>query len=371
LGVVHLGSVSLSFSKLTYVSEFLVMAVVLVARPWGLRGRPHAVNRSSSPPETPLRRIDRRSRWFAGALLLMLLVLPLAAGQRAYALVLGIDLLIAVLFAASLYFIMGPAGMPSFGHAAYFGLGAYAAALLLKEAGVPMEAALLIGPLAAGAAAFVFGWFSVRLSGVYLAMLTLAFAQIIWSLCFQWDGVTGGSSGLVGIWPSPWLAGKRSYYFLTLVLVTGALLLMHRALYSPMGYAMRAGRDSPIRADAIGVNVRRIQLAAFMVAGLFAGLAGSLFVFSKGSISPDSMAVGKSVDGLVMVLLGGLQTPAGPVVGAVVYTWLQDFIARNSEYWRAVLGAVILMLVLLFPEGIAGFIKRTAERNHDVESSQA
>ena len=182
-----------------------------------------------------------------------------------------IDLLIAALFAASLHFIMGPAGMHSFGHAAYFGLGAYAAALLVRSAGIPMEAALLLAPLAAAAGALIYGWFCVRLSGVYLAMLTLAFAQITWAICYQWDGFTGGSNGLTGVWPAEWLSDKRNYYFLTLALVVGGVLALRRVLFSPFGYALRAGRDSVLRADAIGIDVKRMQWAAFVIAGGAAG----------------------------------------------------------------------------------------------------
>jgi branched-chain amino acid transport system permease protein len=272
--------------------------------------------------------------------------------------VLMIDLLVAALFAASLHFIMGPAGMHSFGHAAYFGLGAYGAALLVRGLGLPMEWALLLGPLVAAGGAVVFGWFAVRLSGVYLAMLTLAFAQIAWAVTYQWDSFTGGSNGLTGVWPAAWLADKRHYYWLTLALVGLGVVALRRILFSPFGYALRAGRDSVLRADAIGIDVKRMQWAAFVIAGLFAGLAGSLFAFSKGSISPETLAVGKSVDGLVMVLLGGIQTLAGPVVGAVTFTWLHDTVARNTDYWRAMLGAIILLLVLLFPQGIAGFVSR-------------
>jgi branched-chain amino acid transport system permease protein len=148
------------------------------------------------------------------------------------------------------------------------------------------------------------------------------------------------------------------YYYLTLTLVAAAVLLMHRILYSPFGYGMRAARDSVLRADAIGIDVRRLQWVAFVLAGTFAGLAGALFAFSKGSISPESMYVGKSIDGLVMVLLGGLQTLVGPIVGAVTFTWLHDTVARNTDYWRAVLGGIILILVLLFPQGIVGFAQQ-------------
>ncbi len=354
LGLVEVLGLSISFSKLTLVVEFLVMAVVLVARPWGLFGRPQAPSRHASAAEQPLRAPGPLYVYGGAAVLAALALVPEFTLESPYVTVLLIDLLVAVLFAASLHFIMGPAGMHSFGHAAYFGLGAYGAALLVRGLDVPMEVALVIAPLLAGIGAFVYGWFCVRLSGVYLAMLTLAFAQITWAICYQWDSLTGGSNGMTGVWPADWLADKRMYYYLTLALVAGAVLWMHRMLYSPFGYGMRASRDSVLRSDAIGIDVKRMQWVAFVVAGTFAGLAGALYAFSKGSISPESLHVAKSIDGLVMVLLGGLQTLVGPVVGAVTFTWLHDTVARNTDYWRALLGGIILILVLLFPLGIAG-----------------
>jgi len=362
MGVVHLFGMDVNFSKLTLVVEFLVMAVVLVLRPWGLFGRPQGASRNAAAIEAPLRLAGPWVRRGALVFLAALCVLPLSIDASSYTTVLLIDLMVAALFAVSLHFIMGPGGMHSFGHAAYFGLGAYGAALLVRTLGAPMEVALVIGPLAAVAGAFVFGWFSVRLSGVYLAMLTLAFAQIVWAVCFQWDELTGGSNGLTGVWPAEWLQDKRAYYYLTLAFVVAGILLLRRALFAPFGYALRAGRDSPLRADAIGIDVKRMQWVAFVVAGLFAGVAGALFVFSKGSISPETLNVVKSIDGLVMVLLGGLQTLAGPIVGAVTFTWLQDTVARNTDYWRAMLGFIILVLVLLFPQGIAGFARQLAQR---------
>jgi len=371
LGLVEIAGISISFSKLTLVVEFLVMAVVLVARPWGLFGRPQAPSRHAGPAEQPLRPPDRLYKYGLAGLLALLALIPVLTAQSPYVTVLLIDLLVAVLFAASLHFIMGPAGMHSFGHAAYFGLGAYGAALLVRGLNLPMEVALVAAPALAALGAFVYGWFCVRLSGVYLAMLTLAFAQITWAICYQWDAFTGGSNGLTGVWPSEWLADKKMYYYLTLTLVAGAVLLMHRMLYSPFGYAMRAARDSVLRSDAIGINVKRLQWVAFVLAGTFAGLAGALYAFSKGSISPESLHVGKSIDGLVMVLLGGVQTLVGPVVGAVTFTWLHDTVARNTDYWRAMLGAIILILVLLFPQGIAGFIKQLVTRLRGAKAGQS
>ena len=355
LGVVHLFGVNISFSKLTLVVEFLVMAGVLVWRPWGLLGRAQAPSRYVGVVEQPLKAAGPAFKASVGVLLVLLLAMPWLTASSPYLTVLGIDLLVAALFATSLHFMMGPGGMHSFGHAAYFGLGAYGAALLVRVAGVNMEFALLAGPLVAVLGALLFGWFSVRLTGVYLAMLTLAFAQITWSIVFQWDDLTGGSNGLTGIWPSAWLNDKRSYYVLTLLMVAASIWLLRRMLFAPFGLALRAARDSAVRAEAIGLDVKRVQWIAFVLAGLFAGVAGSLYVFSKGSISPESLHVSKSVDALVMVLLGGIQALSGPVIGAVSFTWLHDLVARNAEYWRAMLGGLILLLVLLFPQGIAGY----------------
>jgi len=358
LGLVNVFGVEISFSKLTLVAEFVVMAIVLVVRPWGLMGKQQAASRAMGEAEMPIRPADKLFLTGVAVLALALLVLPPASSGSPYVVVLVIDLLIAALFAASLHFIMGPAGMHSFGHAAYFGLGAYAAALVVRKLGLSMEMALVMAPLVAAIGALIVGWFSVRLSGVYLAMLTLAFAQIVWAGVYQWDDFTGGSNGMTGVWPSEWLSDKTAYYYLTLVLVAVSLWALRRMLFSPFGYALRAGRDSVLRADAIGLDVKAMQWVAFVIAGAFAGVAGALFAFSKGSISPEALNVSRSVDGLVMVLLGGIQTLAGPVVGAVSYTWLHDVMARSTEYWRALLGAVILILVLLFPQGIAGFFRQ-------------
>jgi branched-chain amino acid transport system permease protein len=355
IGLVEIAGISVSFSKFTLVVEFVVMAIVLVARPWGLFGKPQSISRHAGMVEAPLRPLGKVYKYAGAVVLLLLALVPILAAQSPYVTVLLIDVLVAVLFAVSLHFIMGPAGMHSFGHAAYFGLGAYGAALLVRSLSLPMEVALLVAPILAGLGAFVYGWFCVRLSGVYLAMLTLAFAQITWAICYQWDAFTGGSNGLTGVWPAEWLADKRSYYYLTLALVVAGVLLMHRMLYSPFGYSLRAARDSALRSDAIGINAKRVQWVAFVIAGTFAGLAGALNAFSKGSISPESLHVNRSIDALVMVLLGGVQTLLGPVVGAVTFTWLHDTVARSTDYWRAMLGAIILVLVLLFPQGIAGF----------------
>lgn len=345
--------------KATLVLVFVVMAAVLVLRPNGLLGRggaPTALAGAAVLVRPPTR--GMLLGW--GLLLLAALAAPLVAGP--YALSILTEAAVAVLFAASLHFVMGPGGMASFGHAAWFGIGAYAAGLSVQWLGTPMPAALLLAPLAAGVAAALFGAFVVRLSGVYLAMLTLAFAQIVWAAAFQWVSVTGGDNGILGIWPPAWASGPAAVYLLALTLCAGGAAVLQRVLYSPFGYAVRASRDSPLRAEAIGLDTRRIRLAAFAVAGAAAGLAGAVFTFVKGSVFPGFVSIPHSMDALVMVLLGGVQTMAGPVVGALAYTGLYDGLLRATAYWRLVLGAAIVLLVLAFPEGIAGAVQRRLRR---------
>jgi ABC-type branched-subunit amino acid transport system permease subunit len=362
LGVVTIAGLSVNFSKMTLVAEFLVMAVVLIARPYGLLGREQATVRSVADPEDPIRAATPATKIAGLVLLVVLVCLPLIAKTSPYTLVLGIDVLIAILFATSLHFIMGPGGMHSFGHAAYFGLGAYGAALLVKWLAAPMGVALAAAPIVALLGALLFGWFAVRLSGVYLAMLTLAFAQIVWAAVFQWEGLTGGSNGVIGVWPTAPFDTNTTYYLLALTLTVIGVLLLRRFLFAPFGYAMRAGRDSPLRAEAIGLNVKRVHWLAFAIAGAVCGVAGGLFAFAKGSISPETIGVSRSIDGLVMVLLGGIQTLTGPIVGASVFAVLQDSIMRQTDYWRALLGLIILLLVLAFPSGIVGGIAKRMSR---------
>jgi branched-chain amino acid transport system permease protein len=345
----------IAIAKMTLIPSFIVMAVVLVARPYGLLGKPQSLARVPAGAGEPVIRPAPQALKALGlAALAILLLVPFVVGD--YALIVLTEIAVFVLFAASLHFMMGPGGMTSFGHAAYFGIGAYAAALAVKHMAAPTEIGLTLAPLAAGLAGALVGWFVVRLSGVYLAMLTLAIAQIVWSIAFQWVELTGGDNGILGVWPSPWVASKTAYYYLTLALCVLGTLALRRIIYAPFGYALRAGRDSPLRAEAIGINLMRVQWAAFALAAGFAGLAGGLFAFFKGSVFPTYISIPRSVDALLMVLLGGVQTVSGPIVGAAVFAGLQEQLTRLTDLWRLVMGVAIIALVLAFPQGIAGFV---------------
>jgi branched-chain amino acid transport system permease protein len=341
----------LIFPKISIVLVFLVMALVLVVRPWGLLGRAEAASRAAGGLQvmrwTPL---QPRGRLLVAAGIAAAALLPVFAGN--YSLTVSSEVLIFMLFAASLHLLVGAGGLVSFGHAAYFGLGAYGAALTLKHFG--MAAGLVSGSLAGLAGALIFGWFCVRLSGVYFAMLTLAFAQIVWSVAFQWTEVTGGDNGLIGIWPSAWAASAAHFYWLTLALVAAGIALLRVILFSPFGYALRALRDNELRAEAIGLSRHRMQWIAFAIAGAFAALAGALHAFLKGSVFPDDLGIPLSIDALAMVLLGGAGTVSGGVLGAALYKTLSIWVISETDYSKLVIGLLIIVLVSVFPQGVLG-----------------
>ena len=348
----------LVFPKITLVLVFLLMAVVLVVKPWGLLGKPEPAAGRAALPEGIL-----HPRGF-GALEKVLLAAAIGAALAlpvfgdAYAVKVATEVLVFALAAFSLNFLVGNGGIVSFGHAAYFGLGAYAAGLLVTKGGVPMEPALIAAPLAGGAFAALFGFFVVRLTGIYLAMLTLAFAQIAYAVCFQWVEFTGGDNGVVGVWPSAWAASRHVYFYVVAACTIAAILALRHVIYAPFGATLRAARDSEQRADAIGVDVRTHRWLGFTLAGSAAGLAGGLYAFSKGSIDPTMLSIPMSVDFLAMILLGGLQTVMGAVVGAAAFHAIKDVFMPLTDFWRFFLGASIIALVLIFPRGLAGAYAR-------------
>jgi len=360
----------LIFPKISIILVFMVMAVVLIVRPWGLFGkREVAARRTPGLTVHPWRPLTPLERLAAVALLALAATLPLAGGN--YALTVGSEIAIFVIFAASLHFLMSVGGLASFGHAAYFGLGAYGVAFFAKMAGLPMIACLLLGPLLGCLGAAVFGFFAVQLSGVYFAMLTLAFAQIVWSIAFQWVSVTGGDNGILGVWPEPWAAPPSHFYWLALGVAALAVAGLRLAVFSPFGFALRATRDSPLRSEAIGINGKLVQWTAFVIAGSVAGVAGALFAYLKGSVFPDNLGIPLSVDALVMVLLGGVETVSGAVVGAIVYKALSIWLVSQTDLSKLVLGGFIVLIVVAFPKGIVGTLEAIRHRRQSASAKPA
>jgi branched-chain amino acid transport system permease protein len=269
------------------------------------------------------------------------------------------------LFAVSLNLLLGTTGLVSFGHVAYFGVGAYVCGILMKTYNWPFVFAFPAAGLGAAFFALVSGYFCVRLIKLYFAMLTLAFSQIVWAIAYKWDAVTGGDNGLPEIpyphlgWMSsiPGLGGLGDgdrFYLLSLVLIALSLWVLHRIVRSPFGRMLTTIRDNPERAAFIGVNVRAYQLAAFVVAGTFAGFAGALYgIFSRG-VFTDYVFWAKSAEVLIMALLGGIGYFWGPPVGAAALVWLNQEITDYTQYWPFVLGSILLVLLYAMPGGIVG-----------------
>src|SRR6476646_1707393 len=346
------------------------MAAVPIVRPWGLFGKQEAAaRRTPGLTVNPWRPLTSNERLLALAALVIAATLPLFAGN--YALTVGSEIAIFVIFAVSLHFLMSVGGLASFGHAAYFGLGAYGVAFLAKMAGLPMIVSLLLGPLLGLLGAAVFGFFAVQLSGVYFAMLTLAFAQIVWSIAFQWVTVTGGDNGILGVWPEKWAASPSSFYWLSLAIAALAVAVLRIMVFSPFGFALRATRDSPLRSEAIGINGKRVQWTAFVIAGTVAGFAGALFAYLKGSVFPDSLGISLSVDALVMVLLGGVETVSGAVIGAIVYKAISIWLVSQTDLSKLVLGGFIVLIVVAFPKGIVGMLETVKNRRQSSASKSA
>ncbi len=306
--------------------------------------------------------VGRRIPWILIVVLLMATVPWM--GSRFYTF-LATDIVILALFATSLNLLLGYTGLVSFGHAAYFGVGAYTCAILMKTHGMPFVVGLAAAPLLAGLVALVFGFFCVRLTRIYFAMLTLAFAQIVWGICFKWNSVTGGEQGMSDVpypdltWMEalPLLGSLRvgeQYYLLVLVIVAVCIALLRMIVESPFGRMLTVIRENPERARFIGLNVRRYELAAFVLAGAFAGMAGALFGLFNRGVFPDFAYWSKSAEVLIMVILGGMAHFWGPAIGAGALMLLNVQISAYTQFWPFVLGTTLIVLLFVFPGGIVG-----------------
>lgn len=287
------------------------------------------------------------------ASVLLMALVPLAGST--YLLYLATQILIFVLFATSLNLLVGYGGLISFGHAAFFAIGGYSCAILLRSYGVPVVFALPGAMVITAALSVVIGYFCVRLTAYYFSMLTLAFGQLVWAVAFKWRGVTGGDDGFLRITIPGWLSTPTSFYLFCLVVVVIAMAALWVVAHSPLGRTMMAIRENEVRAGFLGVNTRRIQLIAFALAGTFAGLAGGLFAMFNRSIFPNSAWWLQSAEVLIMVVLGGIGSFFGPAVGAVTLILLNRLTLQLTEYWPALLAIILIVTLFFFPNGIAGF----------------
>ena len=308
-----------------------------------------------------VRRMPRSSGlaalWSMGVIVLVTLPLVLSP----YYVGLVVKMMVFALFAMSLDLLLGYAGMPSLGHAAYFGMGAYTTGLLALKAGSTVWFALPAGIAMAALTSIVFGLLALRTRGSYFLMITLALSQVLWGIAFGWRSLTGGDDGLPEVprpnLSLPWSMSDNTpfYYFVLLFFVVGTVLLV-RIVASPFGYVLRGIRESETRMLVLGYDVWRYKLVAFVVAAAFAGLAGCLYVYFNRFVSPDYVHVVRSAEVLLMVILGGAGTLLGPAVGAMLIVLLENLISTYTERWVTVLGIIYVLVALLAPNGIAGLI---------------
>lgn len=274
-----------------------------------------------------------------------------------YYLYLLASVFVAALLAVSLNFILGYGGLLQLSQATFYGAGGYAAALVLTRTALPFWTVLLAGPLAAGVLALVIGWFCVRLRQLYFGMLTLALGQLVWALADRWYSFTGGDNGIASLPLPGFLASARGGYYLALVFLVLSLAALYRVVRSPFGLTLQATRDNPARAAGVGIDVLRHRLFAFVLSGLFAGLAGVLHVVVAGSVDPSLLDWTRSAEVLIMVLLGGLATFIGPAVGAALLVLLSMSLGAYTGYWLLVLGVILVILALFLPQGMVGFLE--------------
>lgn len=292
------------------------------------------------------------ARLWAFGLWVALFLAPLAAG-RFTVYILGV-ILVTGLLAMSLNLLVGHGGAYQFHHGAFYGVGAYTAALLITKSSLPAWVGLAAGPLAAAAAGLLIGSLCIRLNKLYFGMIQISLGSLLWILALRWYDLTNGDDGIHGIPLPEILSGSGPTYTFILLVVGVCLLGMHRILESPFGTTLRAIRDNPQRCAAVGINVRRHQLAAIGIATFFAGVAGVLFVVLEGSVFPDMLFWVLSLEIFIMCLLGGWFTFFGPLVGAAIIVLLRTVVGGFTEYWTLILGVVLILLIFFLPEGLMG-----------------
>ena len=288
------------------------------------------------------------------AVFIILLFLPPIL-PRFYIYILAV-IFVTALVAMSLNMVVGHGGLFQFHHGAFYGVGAYTVALMLTKTSLPMWVGFVAGPIIAALVGLLIGVFCVRLTKLYFGMLQISLGSLIWAIAFRWYSLTGGDDGIHGITMPSIISSSKSAYYFTLIVLAVCLIVMYLIFKSPFGATLQAIRDNPERCEAIGINVRRHQLIAIVIATFFAGIAGVLFVVVEGSVFPDLLFWVFSLEIFIMCLLGGWFTFAGPILGAAIMISLRTFVGVYTEYWTLILGFILILLIFFLPEGVWGYI---------------
>ena len=292
---------------------------------------------------------------FGLGLVALLLASPLIF-SRFYIYLLAL-ILVTGLLATSLNMVLGYGGMYQFHHAVFYGMGAYAFALMLSKTTLSPVFAFVAGPLAAAILSLIMGLICVRLSKLYFGMLQLSLGSLVWAVVFRWYSFTGGDDGIHGVPMPSFISSITGSYYFTLIVAGICLCAMYSIINSPFGRVFQAIRDNPERSEAIGVNVRLHQLVGLVIAGFFGGIAGVLFVTVEGSVFPDLMFWTLSLEILIMCLLGGWFTFLGPMLGAAIIVTLRTIVGVYTGYWTMVLAIVLMVLIFFLPEGVLGYLQ--------------
>lgn len=296
---------------------------------------------------------------FLAALAMVLLFLP-SVLPRFYTYILSL-IFVTALLAMSLNMVVGHGGLFQFHHCVFYGVGAYAFALMVTKAGLPMWLSFIVAPFASALTGLIIGWLCVRLTKLYFGMLQISLGSLIWAITFRWYSLTHGDDGIHGIPMPELIAGTSGAYYFVLLFFALSLLVMYLIFKSPFGMTLQAMRDNPDRCAAVGINVRRHQLTAIVIATFFAGIAGVLFAVLERTVFPDLLFWVLSLEVFIMCLLGGWFTFAGPAIGAAITVALRTFVGIYTEYWTLVLGVLLILLIFFLPEGVMGFIQDKLE----------
>jgi len=348
------------FQSIALFLIYLAMTAVLLIRPQGLFGIKYSDVAIAPAITTTSRPSTLQTRAGELLVLLALLVLPFLMADYPRALV--SEIYIFAIFAMSLDLLLGFTGLMSLGHAAFFGLGAYAVAVLGVQFGINAWLGLAAGVIIAGCGAALIGFFCVRTAGIPFLMLTLAFSQLVFSVALKWRDVTGGSDGMaIAEKPSFFgfnLSNSLVMYFMALSFFALAYWGLRRLLNAPLGHAFVGIRENEQRMMAIGYPTRAYKLISFTIAGAIAGLAGGLYAIFNGFISADAVYWTASGDILIMTMLGGAGTLIGPAIGAAIVLLMKNVVSSYSEHWLAIIGVTFICCVMFFPGGLWGTLQR-------------
>lgn len=283
-------------------------------------------------------------------------LLALPWGVREYNIQLANLFLIGALFALSFNVLFGYTGLLSFGQATFFGVGAYALALLMKKAGLPFALAFVLSMPVTAATAAVIGFFCSRATEFFFSILTLAFGQLLFVVASKWYTLTAGDDGIQSVLPPEALGSATRYYYFSLAVVALGTAALWWIVKSPFGYTLQSIRDNPQRSEAVGINLRWYRWLAFVVSGIFAGVAGALFTTFNWAVAPTELDWTKSAEPVVMTLLGGPHLFGGPIVGAAIFTFFQFYLGKHTLFWALTMGVVILVVVRFMPGGFGGYL---------------